>query len=138
MGRVTASKWNSLDVECYQCGKELKAGSLARHLADVHDIYQQTVIAEELLEARPPVLYTVSAELHARDLPCPYPGCLGQLRDGWMMHRHFQDVHPMDLVKVPKEGKFDCCEQCGMQVHPLYPRHRCSKECQVEVERRLQ
>jgi hypothetical protein len=84
-GWVTASKWNSCDVECHQCGKELKASSLGRHLADVHDIYQQAVIAEELLEARPPVLYTVSAELHARDLPCPYPGCLGWLLDGWMI-----------------------------------------------------
>jgi hypothetical protein len=50
-GQVTASKWNSHDVECYQCGKELKTSSLGPHLADVHDIYQQTVIAEELLEA---------------------------------------------------------------------------------------
>ncbi len=138
MGQSTASKWNSCNVECYQCGKELKASSLGRHLADVHDIYQQTVIAKELLEAQPPVLYTVSAELHVRDLPCPYPGCLGWLRDGWMMRQHFRDVHPMDLVKVPKEGMFDCCEQCGMQVHPLYPCHRHSKECQVRVEHRLQ
>ncbi len=65
MGQVTASEWNSCNVECYQCGKELKASSLGHHLADIHDIYQQTVIAEELLEAQPPVLYTVSAELHA-------------------------------------------------------------------------
>jgi hypothetical protein len=40
----------------------------------------------------------------------------------------------MDLVKVPKEGRFDCCEQCGMQVHPLYPCHWLLKECQVGVE----
>jgi hypothetical protein len=137
-GQVTASQWNSCDIECYQCGKELKASSLGCHLADVHDIYQQTVIAKELLKAQPPVLYTVSAELHARDLPCPYPGCLERLRDGWMMRRHFWDVHPIDLVKVPKEGKFDRCEHCGMQVHPLYPCHRRLKECQVGVERCLQ
>jgi hypothetical protein len=55
-----------------------------------------------------------------------------------MMRWHFRDVHPMDLVKVPKEGKFDRCEQCGMQVHPLYPPHRRSKECQVGVEHCLQ
>jgi hypothetical protein len=65
IGRVTASEWNSRDVECYQCGNEMKAASLSRHLADVHDIYQQTVVAEELLELRPPVLYTVSVGLHA-------------------------------------------------------------------------
>jgi hypothetical protein len=73
-GRVPESKWNSCDVKCHQCRKELKASSLGRHLADVHDIYQQTVIAEELLEVQPPVLYTVSAKLHALDLPCPYAG----------------------------------------------------------------
>jgi hypothetical protein len=55
-----------------------------------------------------------------------------------MMRQHFRDVHPMGLIRVPKEDKFDRCEQCGMQVHPLYPRHRCSKECQIGVERQLQ
>jgi hypothetical protein len=54
------------------------------------------------------------------------------------MRQHFRDVHPMDLVRVPKESKFDCCKQCGMQMHPLYPRHRRSKECQIGVEHRLQ
>jgi hypothetical protein len=63
-GRVTASEWNSHDVECNQCGKEMKASSLGHHLADVHDIYQQTVFAKELLELHPPVLYMVSAGLH--------------------------------------------------------------------------
>jgi hypothetical protein len=63
-GRVTASEWNSRDVECQTCGKVLKASTLGRHLADVHDIYQQTVIAEELLEIRPPVLYTVDVHHH--------------------------------------------------------------------------
>jgi hypothetical protein len=81
-GRVKASKWNSRNVECYQCRKVLTASSLGRHLADIHDIYQQTVVAEELLEDWPPVLYTVSIELHARDLPCPYPECKGRLWDG--------------------------------------------------------
>jgi hypothetical protein len=41
----------------------MKASSLSRHLADVHDIYQQTVVAEELLELRPPVTCMVSAGL---------------------------------------------------------------------------
>jgi hypothetical protein len=55
-----------------------------------------------------------------------------------MMPRHFWNVYPLDLVKVPKEGKYDCCERCGMQVHPLYPRHRLSKECHIGVERQQQ
>jgi hypothetical protein len=133
-GWVTASKWNSRDVECHQCGNVMKASSLSRHLADVHNIYQHTVVAEELLEQRPPVLYTVSTELHDRDLPCLYPWCLGRLRDSWMMRWHFWDVHPLDLVNVPKEGCYSRCERSGMQVNPLYPRHRYSKECSVGVE----
>ena len=75
----------------------MKASSLSRHLADVHNIYQQTVVAEELLELHPPVIYTVSAELHARDLPRLYPRCVGKLGDRWMMRWHFWDVHPLAL-----------------------------------------
>ncbi len=55
-----------------------------------------------------------------------------------MMRRHFRDIHPMDLVKVPEEGKFDRCGRCGMQVDPQYPRHQFTKECQVRVERKKQ
>ncbi len=95
-------------------------------------------MAEELLETRPPVLYTVREMLYPSALACPYPQCEGQLWDGWMMRRHFRDVHPLDLVKVPKEGRFNRCDRCGMQVDPAYPRHRFSKECQLGVERKHQ
>ncbi len=54
------------------------------------------------------------------------------------MRQHFRDVHQMDIVKVPKEGRFNRCERCGMQVNPLYPRHWLSNECQVGKERRRQ
>jgi hypothetical protein len=49
-GRVTSAKWNSRNVQCYQCGKGMKAGSLGHHLADVHDIYKQIVVTKDLLE----------------------------------------------------------------------------------------
>ena len=55
-----------------------------------------------------------------------------------MMWRHFRDVHPLDLVVIPKEGKYDECDLCGMQVNPHYPRHRFLKECQVGVEQAKQ
>ena len=48
-GRVTPAKWNTRDVECLKCGKMMKATSLCRHLADMHNVYQQTVVAEEML-----------------------------------------------------------------------------------------
>ncbi len=88
----------------------MEAGSLGYHLADIHDIYQQTVVAEDLLKDQPPAMYTASTELHGRDLPCPFLGCKGWLRDGWMMQQHFRDVHPLELVVVPKESKYDRCE----------------------------
>jgi len=52
-GRVTAAEWNARDVECLKCGKMVKATPLRRHLADMHNIYQQTVVAEEMLICRP-------------------------------------------------------------------------------------
>jgi hypothetical protein len=48
-GRVTAAEWNARDVECLKCGKMVKATSLRCHLADMHNVYQQTVVAEEML-----------------------------------------------------------------------------------------
>ena len=45
-GRVTAAEWNARDVECSKCGKTMKASFLRRHLVDMHNIYQQTVVAE--------------------------------------------------------------------------------------------
>ncbi len=113
-GQVMALEWNSQVVQCRQCGKELKASSHGHHLADVHDIYQQAVVAKKLLEVRPPVLYTVNKVLYPGALACPYSGCEGHLRDGWMTRRHFRNIHPLDLVKVPKEDRFGQCEHCGM------------------------
>jgi hypothetical protein len=55
-----------------------------------------------------------------------------------MMQQHFRDVHLLDSVVVPKEGKYDQCKWCGMQVNPLYPCHRFLKECQVGVKQNQQ
>ena len=136
-GRVTTAEWNTRDVKCFKCGKMVKATSLRRHLADMHNVYQQTVVAEEMLICRPAKTYVVS-ELSPAGLSCPFPECDGFLKSGWMMWRHFQDVHPKDLVKVPEEGKFCRCWRCGMQVNLRYTGHQNSKECQVGVERRQQ
>ncbi len=108
-----------------------------RHLADMHSIYQQTVVAKEMLECPPAETYKVS-EWSPAGLSCPFPRCGGILSGGWMMRRHFQDIHPLDLVMVPKEGKFCRCRRCGMQVDPRYARHQYTKECQVGVERKKQ
>jgi len=111
----------------------MKASSLRRHLADMHDVYQQTVVAEEMLVSRPAETHVVS-DWSPVGLSCPFPECGGILSSDWIMRQHFGGIHPMDLVKVPKEGKFRRCGRCGMQVDPWYPRHRFTKECQVGVK----
>ena len=76
------------------------------------DIYHKTLVAKELLELRPTVTYEV-ANWSPAGLECQFPGCDGILQDGWMMWQHFRDVHQLDIVKVPKEGKFPWCRRSG-------------------------
>ena len=59
-GTITAAKWNVRDVECSRCGKMMKASSLRHHLVDMHRVYQQTVVAKEMLECRPAKTYDVT------------------------------------------------------------------------------
>ena len=111
----------------------MKASSLRRHLADMHNVYQQIVVAEDMLICRPAETYVVSVTSPA-GLSCPFPGCGGFLKDAWMMRRHFLDVHPKDLVKVPKEGKFHRCWRCRMQVNPKFTGHQNTKIAGVQAE----
>jgi hypothetical protein len=87
-GPVTTAEWNVRDIECTKCRKTLKASSLCCHLADMHGIYQQTVVAEEMLECRPAETHEITNWSPA-GLTCPVPGCGGILGSGWMMRRHF-------------------------------------------------
>jgi hypothetical protein len=63
-----------------------------------------------------------------------------ELNSGWMMRRHFHDVYPQDVMEMPNEGFFPCCELCGMQCNPSYPTHINTKECRARTgtERRHQ
>jgi hypothetical protein len=49
-GRTSAAEWDVCIITCRECGKDMRAGSLSRHLADLHKIYQGQVVAEELLD----------------------------------------------------------------------------------------
>jgi hypothetical protein len=80
----------------------MQAGSLSRHLADLHEIYQGQVVAEELLNQHEGVVYKVK-ERNGK-LKCPSPLCTGELAGGWMMQRHFCDMHPLDYITVPSKG----------------------------------
>ena len=133
-----AEEWDSRKVQCQQRNKLMAASSLfSRYLADQHEIYQQIVVAEELLGARAGVTYPVNSELGGR-LVCPVSGCTGKLHGGWMLRRHFRDLHLLNWVLISKEGYFLRCDRCAMQVNPAYPQHIWMKECQTGVEQKLQ
>ena len=61
--------------------------SFCHHLADEHKIYQQTVVAEELIEARAGVTYRVNPGLGG--IVCPVLERTRQLGRGWMLWRCF-------------------------------------------------
>ncbi len=134
---TTAEEWDSRKVQCHQCNKKMTASSLCHHLADQHEVYQQVVVAEELLVAQVGVTYYIHPDLGG-ELKCPAPGCAGKLRGGWMLWQHFRDLHPLDKVVVSTEGYFPQCEWCAMQINPAYPKHIRTQECQTGVERKLQ
>ena len=58
-GRTPATDWDA-HVTCRECEKDMRASSLGRHLADQHEIYQQQVVAKELLKGREGVKYKVA------------------------------------------------------------------------------
>jgi hypothetical protein len=132
-----AGEWDSRMVVCRQCNALVKASFLRRHLAQQHDTYQVVVVLEDYLVPRVGVRYQAHPRHNGR-IPCPVPECPGELRDGWMLQRHFWDLHPFDRVVVLTEGSFSQCKQCRMQVNPAYPRHIRTKECGVGMDQRLQ
>jgi hypothetical protein len=136
-GLTTEEEWDSWKVQCHQCNKMMSVTSLCHHLADQHKVYQQVVVAEELLGARAGVTYHAHPDLGG-GLKCPVPGCAWKLHGGWMLRQHFRDLHPLNKVVVLTEGYFPQCEWCTMQVNPAYPRHFRMQECLTGLERKLQ
>ncbi len=132
-GCTPAAEWDARTVTCRECDKDMRASSLGRHLADQHEIYQMQVVAEELLNRLEGVVYDVP--LGFGKLKCSFPLCKGKLASGWMMRRHFQDLHPLDYVLVKKEGRYPRCPRCSMQVDPRYPAHINTKECRTGTAR---
>jgi hypothetical protein len=62
----------------------MAASSMRQHLADQHEIYQEVVVAEELLVAHAAVTYPETAEFGGK-IKCSVTGCAGVLTSGWML-----------------------------------------------------
>ncbi len=136
-GMTLAGEWDSRMVVCPQCDAAMMAHSLHQHLAEQHDTYQAVVVSKDYLVPRAGVQYQAHPGRNSK-IPCPVPGCPGELQDGWMLRRHFRDLHPFDRVVVPTEGYFPRCKRCRMQVNPAYLRHIRMKECGIGMDRQLQ
>jgi hypothetical protein len=138
LGFQTSEEWEARRVICSHCNAPMQARSLPHHLATLHGVYQQTVVAGELLDERASVTYTAEPR-HDGKLRCPVGGCLGVLKDGWNMRRHFRDLHFRDKVIVKKEGRsYPRCTYCGMQTDPAVRGHWRTESCSIGTERRVQ
>jgi hypothetical protein len=135
---VAAGEEATREVMCHVCEKRLQARSLRSHLESSHDIYQQVVVPDHLLEERAGIRYKAERVGHKMPIKCPFPGCPGELSSAYMLRRHFRDLHPKDSVEIWWEGHFPRCEWCAMQCNPQYPRHIHSQVCQTGAERRTQ
>ena len=56
----------------------MNASSLSHHFADIHEVYQQTVVAEKLLDNQAGVLYRATTLVNGKVLYL-YPGSVGGL-----------------------------------------------------------
>jgi hypothetical protein len=136
-GIIPAREWDSRMVVCCQYNTSVKASSLRSNLVDQHDTYPEVVVPANYLEPRAGVVYQAHPKYKGK-LPCHIPECPGELKDGWVLRCHFQDLHHFDRVVVPKEGHLPQCKWCKMQVNPAYPQHIRTKECRVRMDQQLQ
>jgi hypothetical protein len=76
-------------VVCHVCDKALQARSLHPHLSSAHDIHQQVVVADALLEEWAGAHYRANPGGRKDPIPCPHPGCPSMLSSPYMLRRHF-------------------------------------------------
>ena len=76
----TRNDWEARRVTCHHCDTKMQARTLLHHLATMHGVYQQIVVAEELLEQRASIAYCTKRHPEGQ-LTCPVCGCLGVAKD---------------------------------------------------------
>ncbi len=135
---VAAGEESQRAVVCHVCDKSLQARSLRPHLLSAHDIHQQVVVADALLEEREGVHYRADPGGRKDPIQCPFPGCPGVLSSLYILRRHFWDLHPKDTVKILREGNLPQCERCTIQCNPQYPLHIHTQVCLLGAEQRTQ
>ena len=84
LGFQTSKQWEACHVNCSHCNTTLQARSLPLHLATLHGVYRQSVVAGELLDKCTSGMY-MAEQCPDGKLQCPVNGCLGILKDAWNM-----------------------------------------------------
>ncbi len=112
----------------------MQARSLRLHLSRTHDIHQQVVVANALLEEWAGAYYRANPGGRKDPIQCPHPGCPGVLSSPYMLHHHFEDLHPKGTVEISREGNFPQCEHCTMQCNPWYLLHIHTQVCLLGAE----
>jgi hypothetical protein len=135
---VAAGEESQRAMVCHVCHKALQARSLCLHLLSAHDIHQQVVIADALLEEQAGVCYRADPGGRKDPIQCPYPGCPGVLSSPYMLCLHFQDLHPKDTMEILREGTFPWCKHCMMQCNPRHPWHIHTQVCLLGAEQQTQ
>jgi hypothetical protein len=135
---VAAGEESRRAVVCHVCNKALQARSLCLHLSRAHNIHQQVVVADGLLEERAAAHYRANPGGRKDPIQCPYPGFPGVLSNPYMLRRHFRDLHPKDTVDIPREGNFPRCKRFKMQCNPRYLQHIYTQVCLLGAEQRTQ
>ena len=111
---VAAGEESRQAVGCHVFKKSLQAQRLQSHLESTHDIYQQVVVPNDLLEERAGIRY--EAERVGRKMPirCPFPGCPGTLSSAYMLCRG-----PMGRTVPMMQAVRDAVQPRIPPTHPL-------------------
>ena len=119
------------EVECKECKKILKQGSLQRHMMQQHGKKPEQYLYREIGTAAR-FCVEVSRGVHNK---CPVPGCTGGSSDKFGMYRHFGLRHPEATINIPEDGEVERCDLCGMFALNMF-RHQTTSTCKKGRGRR--
>ena len=116
--------WQKQKVKCQECGKEMLAVSLKRHMATIHKEEQVRYQCRKVEEKGMYVAKVVKG-INNR---CPVPGCEGGGTDKFSFYQHFAWRHNGATIRIEGDGEMPKCELCGMYSANI-PRHQKTKTC---------
>jgi hypothetical protein len=130
MGKV-AEERRKQSTTCGICGKEMKVGSLQRHMMQQH---QQKPEQYLYREQGTTACFSINVEKGVRN-KCPVPGCTGGSKDKFGMYRHFCHRHNEAKLIIQDDGECDRCQLCGMFAVNM-KQHQGTRTCKKARARR--